>query len=130
MRVRHKVALNIAEDTNGTDMLIEQDDVSSEVILDGPQEANCGRASVVAAGTFTVPLGSVASPEGVFLRASGDFDVSINGGAVLQCRRGNAAAGLTKAASVKFFFEGTISSVSVTAIAAMTLTHAVWGDSA
>lgn len=131
MRVRHKVVVTIDEASDGKNMLLAPDDVAAEIILDGPEEASVVRATLAAAGVLSVPFGSVGDARGVFLKATGDFDVSINGGAALPVRRGiSAAAGGTKAATTKLFFEGLLTSVSITAVEALSLTAAVWGDPA
>lgn len=128
MRVRHKVTVTIDEGSDGKNMLLAPDDVAAEVILDGPQEANVGRVALAAAAVFAVPFGSVGDARGVFLKSDGDFDVSVNGGPALQVRRGPSGAAGAKAAVTKFFFEGTLTSVQITAVETLKLTHAVWGD--
>ncbi len=131
MRIRHKVTVTIDEGSDGKNMLLAPDDVGAEVILDGPGEANVGRVTLAAAAVFTVPAGSVASIQGLFIKSSGDFDLVLNGGTTLQVRRGvSASSGGTKAATTKLFFEGTVTSAVITAVDALQLTHAVWGDSA
>lgn len=131
MRVRHKVTVTLDEGSDGKNMLLAPDDTAAEVILDGPQESSVVRTALAVAGTLAVPFGSVADARGVFIKSTGDFDVSLNGGAALQVRRGiSAATGGTKAATTKFFFEGTLTSVDITAVEACALTAAVWGDPA
>jgi hypothetical protein len=131
MRVRHKVLVSIDEGTDGKNMLLLPDDTAAEVILDGPQEASVTRAVLAASGMFSVPFGTVADARGVYLKASGDFTVSVNGGAALPVQRGVASSsGGAKAATTKFFFEGLITAVDIVATEALTLTAAIWGDPA
>lgn len=128
MRIRHKVNVVISDDADGKDKLLALDDVNSEVVLDGYQEHNAGKAKLAAAAVFAVPFGSVADARGVFLKSTGDFDVSVNGGTALPVRRGVTPSGATKASVTKFFFEGMVTSVTVTAVDDLGLTFAVWGD--
>lgn len=133
MRVRQKVNVTITDDLAGKDKLFALDDTLAEVILDGPQEMNAGRAVLAPDDVFTVPMGTVTDCRGVFLVMTADCSVAINGGAALACRLGvKAEEGGTEAAVSKFFFEGTVTSVVVTANADddLVLKYAVWGDPA
>lgn len=127
MRVKHKVNVTITDDAEGKDKLLSLDDTAAEVALDGYEEHSSGKAKLAIGASFSVPFGSVGDARGFFLKSTGDCDVSINGGAALQVRRGLVSSG-TRAASTKLFFEGTLLSVTVTAVEALSLTHAVWGD--
>lgn len=131
MRIRTKCNVRIFEDTAEKNGLLTGDDEAAEVILDGPQEANVIKADILAAGVFNVPLGSVGAPSGLFLKSTGDFDLVLNGGTPLQVRREQTKAGVAnKAAVVKFYFEGTLASATITALTAnITVTGATWGDS-
>lgn len=131
MRIRAKVTVKLFEDTTEKNGLLVPDDEAAEVILDGPQEANVIRADIAAAATLTVPLGSVGTVTGLFLKSTGDFDLVLNGGSTLQVRREQTKAGVAnKASTVKFYFEGTVTSVVITALtSAISVTGALWGDS-
>lgn len=131
MRIRYKVNATIDEGNDGRNMILAPEDAAAEVILDGPQEASVVRVHLDAAATLVVPFGSITSAQGLYIKSSGDFNLNINGNIMLPVRRGVAAAsGGLKASIVKFFFEGTITNVSLTASESLTLTAAIWGDSA
>lgn len=133
MRIRHKVNVIISEDTAGKDKLLFLDDALSEVVLDGPQEANVGKAEIAAEAAFAVPMGAVGDCRGVFLVMSAACTVTINDGDPLPVQLGvKAEEGGTLAANTKFFFEGLVTEVIVTAGADddVTLKYAVWGDPA
>jgi hypothetical protein len=132
VRIKAKCNVQIFEDANGENALLSGKDELAEVILDGPQEANVIKADLLALGVFSVPLGSVGTPTGLFLKSTGDFDLVLNGGTPLQVRREvRAATGGAKAASAKFYFEGVLASATITALTdAITVTGALWGDPA
>jgi hypothetical protein len=128
MRVRHKVTVTIDEASDGKNMLLAPDDSAAEVILDGPQECSVQRVTLGVGVPFALPFGSVTDARGIFIKSTGDFNVSLNGGPALLVRRGIAGPTGTKALTAKLFFEGTLTSVQVTAVEILTLTAAVWGD--
>jgi len=128
MRIRHKVNVTISDDADGRDKLLALDDALSEVVLDGYEEHNAGKTRLAASDAFVVPFGGVGDARGLFLKSTGDCDVSINGGAALPVRRGVQMAGGARASSTKLFFEGTLVSVTVSAVEEMYLTYVVWGD--
>lgn len=132
MKIRLKANVKIAEDNDEEIVLFAPDDDSAEVVLLGPQECSCGRVAIAALGTYTLPLGSVAIPSGLFIKSDGDFGLVLNGGSSLAiAREVKTASGGTKAASAKFLMEGTVSSAVITAGAsAITLIFALFGDPA
>lgn len=98
--------------------------------IDGPestevyQNAVSGSQTMVNAGTFTVPLSSLVSASGFFVRCEdGDVDVTVNG-VTLQLRRASAVAGV----SAKMFLDTAVSTLVFTAVGAPRVLFAVWGD--
>lgn len=132
MRVKSKVTVKIFEDVAEKNGLLVPDDELAETINDGNQELSLIRADIAALGTFTATLAPVGTPAGMYLKATGDFDLLLNGGTPLQVRRQvKAATGGAKATSTRFYYEGTIASVQITALAdAISVTGAIWGDAA
>jgi hypothetical protein len=129
MRIIHTVCPQISDDTDGKHTLFGLDEDLIQSTIDGMTEVSSGRA-VLPIAAFTVPMGPISSCKGAYLRAEGDFDLAINGGAAIQVRRpqkGTSAADLAAAAT--FFIEANISSLVVTPIAVNTvLFYALFGD--
>jgi hypothetical protein len=129
MRIIHTVCPQITDDDDGKHKLFGLDEDLIQSTLDGMTEVSSGRA-VLPVAPFTVPMGAITSCKGAYLRAEGDFDLSINGGAVIQVRRpqkGTTAADLAAAAT--FFIEANISSIAITPIVVNTvLFYALFGD--
>lgn len=131
MRIKTKVNAKVWADSLGKDKLLDLDDTACEQTLDAPQEASCGHAVIPATEAFDVPLGKVGTPTGVFLRASKDCSVVLNGGTAMALKVPQKTAGAVMADYAHFFFTGTITSIEVTAGASdVTLTYAVYGDNA
>ena len=126
MRVRHKVNLKAFVDSTQKDALFSLDDAASEVVTDGFAEQNSGISVLPATTPFTIPFGSVNDVRGIFLKSTGDYTVSFNGGTPLLVRR--AVTGTGFAPSNKVLLEATLTSVVVVPAAPMTLSYAVWGD--
>ena len=129
MRIKHKSNLVVSVDTAGKDKLYAPDDALAEVVLDGFQEVASGTANLLAAAPLTLPMAGLTDARGVFIKASGDFSLVINGGAPLSVQRGHTAAAGVRATSARVFLECGVTSVVVTAGAsAITVTWALWGD--
>lgn len=128
MRVKHKANVVISDDTTGKDKLFGPDDVNAEVTLDGYQESVASIVQLEAAEEFTVPLDVLNDVQGFFLRATKDFTVAINGSAALPVKRGITGSSNAKAATCRILFEGTVTSIVVTAEEELKLWYAAWGD--
>lgn len=128
MRIKHKVNAVISADTAGKDKLLALDDAAAEVTLDGFQEHCAGTVSIAAAASFTVPLGGIADVRGLFLKATGDFTMSLNGGPAITVKRGHTGPSAAVATTARVLMEAQLTSIQVTATQALVLTHAVWGD--
>jgi hypothetical protein len=128
MRVRSLVNVRIFESTNERDLLFGPSVDDATVIMDTYNEAHSGRFQVAAAGTISLGLGSLQACRGCFIRAFGDFDLSVNGGAVIQVRRRPSAAATDMAS---FYVDGVVTSISVTNTSATAVLggyFAMWGD--
>lgn len=127
MRVKHKVILQVAEDAALKNKLFDTDETLAEVIINTYARSCSGIMHVAALGTEAVPLGDVDAPKGLYLKADAACVININGSTDdIALVPGNTTAGAT----AKLFIEATITSVSVTAVAALNLTYCLWGDSA
>jgi len=130
MRIRHTVNPKITEDADGKNVLLGLDDALSEAILDGFTSQTSDAKNLLSSdGAFTVPFGAVVTVgKGFFLRATGDFDLLINGAGPFQVRRGATGASAAVFAESKVFMECDVSALIVTPIADLRLIWAVWGD--
>lgn len=126
MRIKHKVNVQISEDTEGKNKLFCPDDDLSEVVLDGYETQWAGPFKVAGGTTEALSLGDVSAPKGCFLRVDNDCQVSLNGGAAIQLRKGSTLAGST----ARLFLEADISSVQITAPGGTDVrgVFCVWGD--
>lgn len=132
MRVRRKVAITIAE-AAGADPTFSQA-ASGGFLgaqnLDGFTEQSSGTANLAASGAQTIPLGAISDARALYLKGTGDFDVVINGGSTIHCKRPLVDNGPTKADDAVLYMEASITSVVVTAVEAALITYALWGDPA
>lgn len=126
MRVKHKVVLNIGDDTEFKDKLFSLDDTLAEVTSDAFQKCVSGRAAIQASATEALSLGDLAVVRGLYIKADVELQVAMNGSAdKLQMRRAQA----TSDHPATLFFEGDVTSVSVTAgVTAANLVYCAWGD--
>lgn len=128
MRVKHKVVLQVSEDTAEKNKLFSTDETLAIVTVDGYARAVSGMMQVAATLTESVPLGDVVAPKGLYLKADAACTIKINGSVTgIAMVPGNSTSGAT----AKLFIEATITAVTVTAgAAALNLTYCLWGDSA
>ena len=129
MRIRHKINVQASLDTAGKDRLFALDDALAEVVLDGFTEVSSGTVTLAAAQVFTVPFAAIADVRGLFLRATNDFKLAVNGGPQVTFRRGLATVG-GSAASCRALLEAARSAAAVEATNPLTLVYCVWGDPA
>lgn len=130
MRIKHKVNVVVSDDTLGEDCLFGPADDKAEVTLDQFTEHESGKFSIAASGSATLSLGTVGTVGGLYIRALGDFDLTLNGTEELLIRKAPSALSTVP---VKFFMEGTITSILVenpSATTALVGYYVVWGDAA
>ena len=129
MRVKSLVNVRIYEGTNERDVLFGPSVDDAVVNMDTYNESHSGRFRVDASGTLSLGLGALQACRGMFIRATGDFDLTLNGGASpLQIRRRTAA---TATEPVSFYFDGVVTSASIVNPSASTVLNgyfAMWGD--
>ena len=126
MRVKSKVNVQIYETTAGTDALFAPADSGAEINFDTYNEQASGRFALAASGSTSLSLGTVTACAGLYIRATGNFDLVLNGGDTLQIRRP-----ATSTNALKFYIDGVVTSAVVTnasATAALSGWYAVWGD--
>ena len=126
IRVKHKVNVRVAEDTDMANLLFAPSDDLAEVVIDSYERAVGGTFAIDADDTQTLPLGDVTLPRGLYLRVDADCKVNVNAMGDLQLRRASTLVGTT----AKFFMEGEITSVVITSptTAAVRGAWCVWGD--
>jgi hypothetical protein len=128
MRIRLKPAITISNDDSGKYKLFAPDETSVERVMDAFTREFSGIAQVAALAMETLALGDVTLVRGLWLSASADCQISINGGALIQLRKPTASSGTGGATLV---LEAEITSLQVTAgAAAVDIIYAVWGDAA
>lgn len=103
--------------------LVLTSDAAGKSILYGPSvddchaefsnmgEDNAGFFSISASGTYNVPFGSVGAVKGFHSLIEGDYDLALNGAAVIQCRRSAASATTEKLLG---YMQGIFTSISIT----------------
>jgi len=137
MRVRHSTPLVSSEDSEGKFALAKLPTDIGETVLDGYTGMVSG-ATVLDPddGEYLLPLatGLMGDAAGVLLIAYGDADVTLNGGAPIQLRRGAREIGETgpvRAATARMLLEADLTSVGVTPLLAGTrIVWNAWGDEA
>ena len=128
MRVKSKVNVRIYDDANEKDILFAPDDVRAEVINSNHQEWAGGKFVIAPSGNLVLPLGTVGTVRGIYIRTITDFDLSLNGNPAINVLK---SLGTAAADPVKFYLDGTLASAQVTNVsAAVNLEgyYAVWGD--
>ena len=135
MRVIPSAHVTITDGTDQRDVLFQPDAALAEVNLDGFREQVSGRENLAALDTFTLPIGDLTNPAGLFLRFTGDFAVNINGLGDINIRRGAAKVGSaavplpdTPGNAARLLMEAQVTTVVVTAVGAGVLIWAAWGD--
>ena len=129
MRIKHKVNVKVASDTDMKNLLFAPDDVLSEVTIDAYARVASGLISIAQATNEDLPLGDVTAVKGVYFKVDQDVTIKLNGGTdIIQLRK--ASAGSTVYA--RFFIEADITQINITAPADADVTgvFCVWGDAA
>jgi hypothetical protein len=126
MRLTYTVAPQLSEDAAGTNTLFGPLSGETGVIVDSMQNETSGRLAIKPGTTQTLNMGTLNFALGCYLRVDSDCQVSINGGTPIQLFR--ASQGLN--VKSRFFFEGVITSVQVTAPSTSNAygIYAIWGD--
>lgn len=129
MRIRLKPAITISNDEEGKYRLFAPDEILVERWIDTWAKQFSGIAAVAALGTESLNLGDIAATKGLWLSASGDCQLKINGATpALQLRKATVAGGADRAGVM---LEADITSLEVTAGSdAVDIIYAVWGDTA
>ncbi len=128
MRVQHTVNPQISEDTEGAECLLGLSDSVQQVNLDGfGSSTTDARNLLLAGGEFTLPLTTVSAIHGFWVRSDGDFDLRVNGGSLIQIRRGKTDA-TTDATSARVFMEAMVTDIKVTPQSDQRVHWAAWGD--
>jgi hypothetical protein len=129
IRVKHRVWVNVAEDTLMKNKLFSPDAELSEVISDGFEKTTSGRISIAASGNENLNLGDITAVKGLWLKVDGAAKIKINGSSdEIQLRlEPDGVAGTDFA---KFFIEADISSLNVANDSAVVMNGVwcVWGD--
>lgn len=129
MRIKHKVNVNIASDTDMKNLLFGPDDALSEVTIDAYARMASGLVHIAATENEDLPTGDVTAVKGIFLKVNQEVTVKINGGSeVFQMRKPTTSSSVY----ARLFFEGDITQVNITAPADADVegVYCVWGDTA
>ena len=126
IRLKTKINVRIAEDTDMNNLLFAPKDDLAEVTIDGYEKSVSGVLKVDANTTEALSLGDVDTPKGLYLRVDNDCLVNINGLGNIQLRRSSVATGVV----AKLAIEADITSVSITAPTTSDVrgVWAIWGD--
>jgi hypothetical protein len=129
VRIKLKPSISISNDADGKYRLFAPDDAKIERLIDSYMKQTSGIAQVAAAGTEALSLGDVTQVKGLWLSASKDCQVKLNGSATpLQLRKPTVVSGDDRAALV---IEADITAVEITAGAeAVDIIYVIWGDAA
>lgn len=126
IRIKHKINVRVAEDTDMNNLLFAPKDDLAEVTIDGYEKSVSGVIKVPANTTENLSLGDVDTPKGLYLRVDNDCLVNINGLGDIQLRRSSTATGVV----AKLAIEADITSVAITAPVGADLNGVwcLWGD--
>lgn len=128
MKITHTVNPKISEDADGTECLLGLSDASEQTNLQGfGSSVNESRNLLLADGELTIPLDGITTIRGFWLKATGAFDLRINGGAAIRFNPGKVDAD-TSAATARVFMEANISTLHITPVADLRAHWAAWGD--
>lgn len=125
MRIRHTVDVHITADAGTTSNLFGPDAVYNKRVIDDMAQHFAGQQAIPGASTEVLSLGDLDDVRGLYLRASGDCLVTLNGGDPIALRRGSSEA----SATAKLFLEGEITSISVEneGTTALSCVYVIWG---
>jgi hypothetical protein len=129
IRIKHKINVRVAEDTDMNNLLFAPKDDLAEVTIDAYEKVVSGTVKVLAAATEGLSFGDVTLPaKGLYLRVDSDCLVNINGLGTIQLRRSSTATGVV----AKLAIEADINTVTITAPGGNDVrgVWCVWGDAA
>lgn len=123
MRIRHTVDVHITSDGGTSSSLFGPDNLTSKALIDSMSSFTSGAQSIPASATENVAFADVADARGIYLRANGQCEISVNGGAPLTLRPATASG------TAKLFFEGELTSVSIenTGTSPLSCVYVIWG---
>lgn len=131
MRVKSLVNVRIFETTTERDVLFGPSVEDAVMTMDTYNEMHANRFRIDASGSFSLGLGPLQACRGLFVRAFGDFDLTVNGAAApIQVRR---RTGATATEMVSFYVDGIVTAASITNPSSTTVLNgyfAMWGDAA
>ena len=126
IRIKHKVRVQIAEDTDMKNLLFSRDDTLSEKIIDAYVRQTSGKFNIAASANEDLPFGDITTVKGMYIEVDQDVQVKLNGSNdAIQLRKSSSTEGVT----AQMFLEADISQVNVTAGSdAVNGTFCFWGD--
>lgn len=129
IRIKHKVNVRCAEDTDMKNLLFAPDDELSEVTIDAYVRQTSGKIAVSMNTNEDLPLGDVTAVKGIYLIVDKEAVITLNGGAeTIQMRKPTTSATVY----ARLFLEADITQVNIAAPDTEDLvgTFCVWGDTA
>ncbi len=127
MRVKHKIWVNTARDTDMSDLVYGPAEMERVTQIDGYDQWGGGSFDLAAGGTESLNLGDVDGVKGIYLEADKDVEIKLNGSTdAIQMR----VASTTSGAVARMFLEADITAISVTntdATNACTGHFHIWG---
>lgn len=134
MRIKHKVNLKVAEDTDMKDLLFGFDDTLAEVVIDTYDRVVSGKLVVEPSdddppAAEEIPLGDIGAVKGIFLKVDQACSITINEGdtPIVMARAGTGSTDYAK-----LFLEADIEKVEILSPAEETTTvfYCIWGTDA
>ncbi len=126
MRLKHKIVVVAADDTDMKDVLFGIDETLAQVTIDAFDHVTSGNFTVAAEATDAMPKGDVVAIKGIYLKVSGDCVVALSDDIEIP---------VELAPDQKFarmFLEGTFTKLEITAPLEVTTplkgTYCMWGD--
>lgn len=113
MRVVQKVNIQMFTDTGQLSSYLNLSDDAATQVVDNMQAGKWDAFNIAASATYTIPFADnqPTSVRSLWIRAQGDFDITLNGSATpIQVRRPNTLAGTF----ANFYFDGVVTSVVIT----------------
>jgi len=128
MRIKHKVRVQIARDTDMKNKQFHPDDTEAERVIDGYDGQVNGDLAIPQGTNEDLPTGDLTAIKGIYLEVDKDVKIKLNGGAEeLDVATVADANGVTKA---EFFLEATLTAVNVAAPASEDVSGVwcMWGN--
>jgi hypothetical protein len=123
MRVRHTINPFITDDAEGKDILFGLDADKAEVVVDGMQRYVSGRFEIAVSSNEDLSFGDVNDVRFLFVKADGDFDLTLDGTiGPISFKRASAATGST----ARFGGECDIASANIANPSATVVLKGIW----